>query len=166
MPNQTLFYSDLFNQVSKHRVHIFKEMDLLSVWIHLVISGCLFYSLICGCGLGVIEQNLPELLIQLKQKCHVKPPFAVTACHCQEIAFWKGVLKFNLHLIELNTHIWKEGKRKSYLIAKLLKKKMSGPLEEKNLNFNLFQGHSVDIFFVVVKKGYTFLFCQPFNCFH
>lgn len=60
MPNQTLFYSDLFNQVCKYRVHIFKEINLHSVRINLVITSCLFYFLICGCGLGVTERNLPK----------------------------------------------------------------------------------------------------------
>lgn len=51
-------------------------------------------------------------------------------------------------MIELNTHIWKENKRKkSYLTAKLLKKEWLNLLREKYPDFNLFQGHRQGIFF-------------------
>lgn len=89
-----------------------------------------------------------ELLIQLKQKCHVKSPFAVSVSHCQEIAFWNWVLKFNLRLIELTTHIWKGSKRekkKKLSHCQTVKKGMLDLLRKKYLDFNLFQGHSQDI---------------------
>ena len=73
-------------------VYIFKEINICAKWIHLVITSCLFYILICGWGaLGLSTEFTQELLIQLKQKCHVNFLFAVSASHCQEIAFWNRV---------------------------------------------------------------------------
>lgn len=38
-------------------------------------------------ALGLSMEFTQELLIQLKQKCHVNFLFAVSASHCQEIAY-------------------------------------------------------------------------------
>ena len=38
-------------------------------------------------ALGLSMEFTQELLIQLKQKCHVNFLFAASASHCQEIAF-------------------------------------------------------------------------------
>lgn len=109
-------------------VYTFKEINICAKWIHLVITSCLFYILICGWGaLGLSTEFTQELLIQLKQKCHVNFLFAVSASHCQEIAFWNRVFKFNLHLIELNTYIWKESKKK-----KIIKLTHCQTVKEKN----------------------------------
>lgn len=76
MPNQTLFYSDLFNQVCKYRVHIFKEINLYSVRIHLVITRRLFYFLICGCGLGGSQNGIyPRVVDSAKTKMPCQTSF-------------------------------------------------------------------------------------------